>query len=184
MRRARCGLFNAVIRRRVAQSRADQGRRCLGFWGQSPNSPSLRLARRVRHKVPQRNWCLTPITPPRSNRATQRTGAAGRRIRLAFSLVTFFWRSKRKLLRCRAHILTCNADLARRGETRLMCESKTHRSTNDRYATGRTAPRQCTTRSKLNCPGARIGSTSTGITSFGANLPSSSNFDNGFSMRC
>ncbi len=36
--------------------------RCPGFWGQSPNSPSLRLALRVRHKVPQRNWCLTPIT--------------------------------------------------------------------------------------------------------------------------
>ena len=43
---------------------------------------------------------------------------------------------------------------------------------------------QCTTRSKVNCPGARIGSTSTGITSFGPNLPSSSNLDSGFSMRC
>src|ERR1035437_9007331 len=32
------------------------------FWGQSPNSPSLRLAQRVRRKAPQRNWCLTPIT--------------------------------------------------------------------------------------------------------------------------
>jgi hypothetical protein len=32
------------------------------FWGQSPNSPSLRLARRVRRFAPQRNWCLTPIT--------------------------------------------------------------------------------------------------------------------------
>ena len=43
---------------------------------------------------------------------------------------------------------------------------------------------QCTTRSKLNSPGARIGSTSTGITSLGMNLPSSNNFDSGFSMRC
>lgn len=34
-----------------------------GFWGQSPNSPSLRLARRVRCCAPQRNRCLTPITP-------------------------------------------------------------------------------------------------------------------------
>jgi integrase len=33
-----------------------------GFWGQSPNSPSLRLARRVRCRAPQRNRCLTPIT--------------------------------------------------------------------------------------------------------------------------
>ncbi len=32
------------------------------FWGQSPNSPSLRLARRARCDAPQRNWCLTPIT--------------------------------------------------------------------------------------------------------------------------
>ena len=140
-----------------------------------------RRRRRIRAGV-----CLSEasLARPRLRRASQCARAAGRRIRLAFSLVTFFWRSKRKLLRCRAHIPTCNADLARRGETRLMCESKTRRSTNDRYATGRTAPRQCTTRSKLNCPGARIGSTSTGITSFGANLPSSSNFDNGFSMRC
>ena len=34
----------------------------MGFWGQSPNSPSLRLAHRMRRKAPQRNWCLTPIT--------------------------------------------------------------------------------------------------------------------------
>ncbi|WP_394757778.1 hypothetical protein [Rhodoferax sp.] len=33
-----------------------------GFWGQSPNSPSRRLAQRVRRYAPQRNWCLTPIT--------------------------------------------------------------------------------------------------------------------------
>jgi hypothetical protein len=33
-----------------------------GFWGQSPNSPSLQLALRVRCFAPQRNWCLTPIT--------------------------------------------------------------------------------------------------------------------------
>jgi len=32
------------------------------FWGQSPNSPSLRLARRAWCNAPQRNWCLTPIT--------------------------------------------------------------------------------------------------------------------------
>ena len=32
------------------------------FWGQSPNSLSLRLALRVRCKALQRNWCLTPIT--------------------------------------------------------------------------------------------------------------------------
>ncbi len=34
----------------------------VGFWGQSPNSPSLRLALRGRYFAPQRNWCLTPIT--------------------------------------------------------------------------------------------------------------------------
>ena len=33
-----------------------------GFWGQSPNSPSRRLAQRERRNAPQRNWCLTPIT--------------------------------------------------------------------------------------------------------------------------
>ena len=33
-----------------------------GFWGQSPNSPSRRLAQRERRHAPQRNWCLTPIT--------------------------------------------------------------------------------------------------------------------------
>ena len=32
------------------------------FWGQSPNSPSLRLTRRVQRVALQRNWCLTPIT--------------------------------------------------------------------------------------------------------------------------
>lgn len=32
-----------------------------GFWGQSPNSPSLRLSRRVRCFAPQRNWCLTRV---------------------------------------------------------------------------------------------------------------------------
>ena len=32
------------------------------FWGQSPNSPSRRLAHRVRRIASQRNWRLTPIT--------------------------------------------------------------------------------------------------------------------------
>ncbi len=34
------------------------------FLGQSPNATSLRPARRARCDAPQRNWCLTPITPP------------------------------------------------------------------------------------------------------------------------
>ncbi len=33
-----------------------------GYWGQSPNATSLRLALRGRCFAPQRNWCLTPIT--------------------------------------------------------------------------------------------------------------------------
>ena len=61
--------FPAVMRRRVAQTGADQGRRCLS----------------------EASFCA-----PRPRRATQCPGAAGRRIRLAFSLLTFFWRSKRK----------------------------------------------------------------------------------------
>ena len=32
------------------------------FWGQSPNSPNLRLALRLRCPAPLRNGCLTPIT--------------------------------------------------------------------------------------------------------------------------
>src|SRR5665647_939002 len=49
-----------------------RARRTEGFWGQSPNSLSLRLARRVRCHAPQRNWCLTPITHEDSeHRATQ-----------------------------------------------------------------------------------------------------------------
>ncbi len=62
----------AVMRRRVAQIWADQGWRCLS---------EASLAR------------------PRPNRATQRarSAAQGRRIRLAFSLPTFFWRSKRQV---------------------------------------------------------------------------------------
>jgi hypothetical protein len=44
--------------------------RCCGFWGQSPNSPSLRLAQRVRRFAPQRNWCLTPITETRFAQTT------------------------------------------------------------------------------------------------------------------
>ena len=45
---------------KVSQKKAT---RSLGsFWGQSPNSPSLWLALRVRCFASQRNWCLTPIT--------------------------------------------------------------------------------------------------------------------------
>jgi len=40
----------------------------FGFWGQSPNLPSLWLARRVRRFAPQQNWCLTPITKGRGVR--------------------------------------------------------------------------------------------------------------------
>ncbi len=51
------------------------------FWGQSPNSPSLRLAHRVRRKAPQRNWCLTPIT---RGTAAELSAPAARSIRPAF----------------------------------------------------------------------------------------------------
>ena len=63
--------FPAVMRRRVAQRRADQGWRC----------PSAASSAR-----------------PRPARATQcaRSAAKGRRIRLAFLLLTFLWRSKEK----------------------------------------------------------------------------------------
>jgi len=37
---------------------------------------------------------------------------------------------------------------------------------------------------KLNCPGAKMGSTPTLMVDLGANLPSSSSLDRGFSMRC
>ncbi|SDO32870.1 hypothetical protein SAMN05216303_1011143 [Rhodoferax sp. OV413] len=65
---------HAVWRRRVAQGWADQGPRLSEAVG------------RVR-------------AGPRSDRATQRarSAAQGRRLRLAFSLVTFFWRSKRNV---------------------------------------------------------------------------------------
>jgi len=33
------------------------------FLGSEPKFPALQLARRVRCDAPQRNWCLTPITP-------------------------------------------------------------------------------------------------------------------------
>jgi hypothetical protein len=68
-------VFIAVMRRRVAQGQADQGARMFE----------------------RSEFTRTPLGP--SNAACPK----GRRIRLAFSLVTFFWRSKRKLLRCRAH---------------------------------------------------------------------------------
>ena len=63
--------FPAVMRRRVAQRRADQGWRC----------PSAASSAR-----------------PRPARATQcaHRAAKGRRIRLAFLLLTFLWRSKEK----------------------------------------------------------------------------------------
>ena len=50
------------------------------FWGQSPNSPSLRLALRVRCDAPQRNGCLTPIT--QTCGARQKRGQAQTRLRL------------------------------------------------------------------------------------------------------
>ena len=67
----------AVMRWRVAQGRADQGCACP--------------------KAAQR----TSLRRPRPDRATQcaRSEAQGQRIRLAFSLGTFFWRSKRTVPR-------------------------------------------------------------------------------------
>ena len=67
----------AVMRRREAQVQADQGWRCLSeaslarprlrrarvFGVRDQIRRAFRLARRVRRKAPQRNWCLTPITP-------------------------------------------------------------------------------------------------------------------------
>ena len=72
------------MRRRVAQVWADQGRACL-------SAASLRA--------------------PRPIRATQRARVAGRRIRLAFLLLTFLWRSKEQVSR-------------RRGETRTGSKAK------------------------------------------------------------
>ena len=71
---ARVSCSPAVIRWRVAQERPDKGRTCP--------------------KDAQR----TSLCAPRAIRATQRarSEAKGQRIRLAFSLLTFFWRSKRK----------------------------------------------------------------------------------------
>ena len=51
-----------LLRRQKKVSKEKATRLSGSFWGQSPNSPSLRLALRVRCKAPQRNWCLTPIT--------------------------------------------------------------------------------------------------------------------------
>ena len=68
-----CTLRASQISLRMALGSGRRGTQLRGcprsFWGQSPNSPSLRLALRVRHLVPQRglgvlpNWCLTPKTP-------------------------------------------------------------------------------------------------------------------------
>jgi hypothetical protein len=54
--------FSLLRQRKVSKRKATL--LSAGFWGQSPNSPSLWLARRVRCGAPQRNWCLTPITYP------------------------------------------------------------------------------------------------------------------------
>ena len=82
----------AVIRWRVAQERPDKGRTCP--------------------KAAQR----TSLCAPRAIRATQRarSKAQGQRIRLAFLLGTFLWRSKEKCL-------------GRRAETRLATKEKTSR---------------------------------------------------------
>ena len=71
---------SAVMRWRVAQGRADQGCACP--------------------KAAQR----TSLRRPRPDRATQRarSEAEGQRIRLAFLLGTFLWRSKEKCLGRRA----------------------------------------------------------------------------------
>jgi hypothetical protein len=77
----------AVMRRRVAQGRAEKGWRCLG---------------------------AASFARPCPDRATQRTGAAGRRIRLSFLLGSFLWTSKQK-------------DFGLRAETRLAARSNRQR---------------------------------------------------------
>ncbi len=57
----------------------------------------------------KRDACLSPqgefaALPPAASTAGCPGAAGVTDTRVAFSLVTFFWRSKRKLLRCRAHI--------------------------------------------------------------------------------
>ena len=60
---ARGSLTSRSEVRRTPHLRKRKATRWSGsFWGQSPNSPSLRLALRVRCHAPQRNGCLTPIT--------------------------------------------------------------------------------------------------------------------------
>jgi len=49
--------YKFIFRANYCVARCSQG-----YWGQNPNSQSLRLARRARCDLPQRNWCLTPIT--------------------------------------------------------------------------------------------------------------------------
>jgi hypothetical protein len=60
------------------------------FWGQSPNSPSHRLALRERCHAPQRNGCLTPIT--QTCGARRKRGRARTRLRLRQSLALIRFR--------------------------------------------------------------------------------------------
>ena len=68
-------LFFCFAKSKVSKRKGDPTV-CVGFWGQSPNSPSRRLALREPCFARQRNWRLTPITATcgaRSSRGRART---------------------------------------------------------------------------------------------------------------
>ena len=68
-------LFFCFAKSKVSKRKGDPGV-CDGFWGQSPNSPSRRLALREPCLARQRTWRLTPITATcgaRSSRGRART---------------------------------------------------------------------------------------------------------------
>ena len=65
----RATYFSLLRQRNLRKRKAT--RSLVSFWGQSPNSPSLRLALRVRCYASQRNWCLTPITQSWGGRQRQ-----------------------------------------------------------------------------------------------------------------
>jgi hypothetical protein len=84
---------------------------CIGFWA------PLRRAEQRSGRRKEKFRCLSPQGeflnfPPRASSARQPRRGLGTGV--AFLLVTFLWRSKEKLLRCRAHIPTqCNASRSR-----------------------------------------------------------------------
>jgi len=86
-----CSGSHAVMRRRVTQTWADQGWRCLS---------AASLAR------------------PRPSRVTQLTGAAGRRIRLSFLSVPFLWTSKERELACRGETRLAARHLAHHSQAK------------------------------------------------------------------